>query len=96
MRVLGISNREIGKKMKAVQTNELEAGTFAAFAHDLPNCGGIQIGIQGEIVEVKHTDMWGTASEIQTTVYIRERGADKYDVKVRTFHNSHMWLVRTL
>jgi hypothetical protein len=82
--------------VKTVKSNELEAGMWAAHAHDLPNCGGIQIGRQGEIVEVKHTDMWGVASETHTTVYLRERGADKYDVKVLTFHNSHMWLVRTL
>lgn len=82
--------------MKAVKANELEAGMFAAYAHDLPNCGGIQIGIQGEVVEVKHTDMWGVASETHTTVFIRKPGGDVYDVKVRTFHNSHTWLVRTL
>ena len=83
--------------MKAVQTNELEAGTFAALMMDTPNAGGIAVQIQGEIVEVKHTDMWGVASKDQTTVFIRERGAvDKYDVKVRTVHNSHTWMVRTL
>lgn len=82
--------------MKAVRTNELEAGTFAALMIDTPNAGGIQVHFQGEIVEVKPTDMWGTPSEIQTTVYVRGRGADKYDVKVRTVHNSHIWLVRTL
>lgn len=82
--------------MKAAKTSELEAGTFAALMMDTPNAGGIQVVIQGEITKVEPCDMWGVASEIQTTVYIRERGADKYDVKVRTVHNSHTWMVRTL
>lgn len=81
--------------MKAVRTNELEAGMFAALMMDLPNCKGIEVQNQGEIVEVKHTDMWGVASETHTTVYIKERGAADWDVKVHTVHNSHLWLVRT-
>lgn len=82
--------------MKAVRTNELEAGTFAALMMDTPNAGGIHVQFQGEIVEVKPTDMWGTPSDILTTVYVKERGAADWDVKVRTIHNTHMWLVRTL
>lgn len=82
--------------MKAVRTNELEAGTYAAHISDLPNCKGIEVHMQGEIDRVEPCDMWGTPSDILTTVYIRLRGADKYDVKVRTVNNSHIWLVRTL
>lgn len=82
--------------MKAVKTSELEAGTYAAHMLDFPNIKGIEVFHQGEITKVEACDMWGVASETHTTVYIRERGADKYDVKVRTVHNSHTWLVRTL
>lgn len=81
--------------MKAVRTSELKAGDYAALMMDLPNCSGIEVMKQGEIERVEPTDMWGTPSEILTTVYMRDRGAaDKYDVKVRTVNNSHMWLVR--
>lgn len=82
--------------MNAVKTNELVAGQWAAHMSDLPNCGGIQVAMQGEIIAVKHTDMWGTPSETHTTVYIREAGASVWDEKVATVHNSHTWLVRTL
>lgn len=82
--------------MKAVKTNELEAGTFAAHVSDTPNAGGIHVTMQGEILEVKHTDMWGVASETHTSVLIRPCGADQYGAVLRTVHNSHMWLVRTL
>lgn len=84
--------------MKAVRTNELEVGQWAAHMTDLPNCKGIEVLDQGEIVEVKHVDMWGVASETHTTVVIRERGASYmgWDDKMLTVHNSHMWLVRTL
>lgn len=83
--------------MKAVRTNELEAGMFAALMMDTPNAGGIRVHIQGEIIEVKSTDMWGVASDIQTTVVLRERGASRmgWDDVMRTVHNSHTWLVRT-
>jgi len=82
--------------VKAIRTNELEAGMFAACMMDTPNAGGIHVHMQGEIVEVKACDMWGVASETHTTIHIRERGADKWDVKSRTVHNSHIWLVRTI
>lgn len=82
--------------MKAVKTNELEAGMFAAHMLDTPNAGGIQVAKQGEIVSVEACDMWGVASETHTTVVLRERGAASWDTRMSTLHNSHMWLVRTL
>lgn len=82
--------------MKAVRTNELEAGMYAALMMDLPNCKGVEVHMQGQIDRVEACDMWGVPSDTHTTVYIRLRGADKYDVKVRTVNNSHLWLVRTL
>lgn len=82
--------------MKAVRTNELQVGDWAAHMMDLPNCRGIEVFQQGEILEVKHCDMWGTPSETHTSLTIRERGAGEWDLKHPTVHNSHMWLVRTL
>jgi hypothetical protein len=82
--------------MNAVKTNELKVGDWAAHMMDTPNCGGIQVHQQGEIVSVEHTDMWGTLSDSLTTVVLRERGAAAWDTKMSTVNNSHTWLVRTL
>jgi hypothetical protein len=84
--------------MKAVRTNELQVGDWAAHMMDLPNCRGIEVFQQGEIISVEHCDVWGTPSETHTTIVIRERGASPkgWDDKMSTIHNSHMWLVRTL
>lgn len=82
--------------MKAVKTNELKVGDWAAHMMDLPNIKGIEVRQQGEVVEVSPTDMWGVASETHTTVVLKERGAKPWDTKTSTVHNSHVWLVRTL
>jgi hypothetical protein len=82
--------------VKAVNTNELQVGDWAAHMWDLPNCKGIEVDVQGEVLEVKHCDMWGVDSETHTTVILKEKGSDKWDRKHMTVHNSHMWLVRTL
>lgn len=82
--------------MKAVKTNELEVGTYAAHMMDAPNLRGIEVFRQGEILEVKHCDMWGADSETHTTVVMRERGKPQWDTRMATVHNSHTWLVRTL
>lgn len=83
--------------MKAVKTNELEAGQWAAHMIDLPNCKGIEAMVQGRIIKTEACDMWGVASETHTTLTIREVGASPmgwHDI-MRTVHNSHTWLVRT-
>lgn len=82
--------------MKAVRTNELSVGDWAAHMMDAPGLRGIEVHQQGEIVSVTHTDMWGVSSETHTTVVIRERGKASWDTRMSTVHNSHMWLVRTL
>lgn len=82
--------------MRAVTTNELKVGDWAAHMTDLPNCRGIEVMDQGEIVKVTHCDMWGTESHYLTTVVLRERGKAAWDTKMITVHNSHTWLVRTL
>lgn len=82
--------------MNAVKTTELKAGDWAALTMDTPNCGGIQVTDQGRIMEVEACDMWGTPSEILTTVYLKPAGGDQWSTKVMTVHNSHTWLVRTL
>jgi hypothetical protein len=81
--------------MKAVKTNELEPGMFAAHVMDLPNCGGIQVARQGTIERIEATDMWGTVSEIQQTIWFKPVGGDDWSTVVITVHNSHNWLVRT-
>lgn len=80
--------------MKAVKTNELKVGDWAAHMVDLPNCKGIEVKDQGEIVDVKHCDMWGVPSETHTSVELRPKGADEWTVRYMTVHNSHTWLVR--
>jgi len=82
--------------MNTVKTNELKVGDWAAHMMDLPNCKGIEVHQQGEVVEVKHCDMWGTPSETHTTVVLKARGAAAWDTKMSTVHNSHTWLVRTI
>lgn len=84
--------------MKAVKTNELEVGQWAAHVIDLPNCKGIEVKDQGRIIKSEACDMWGTPSETHTTLTIRKAGASKHgwDDDMLTVHNSHTWLVRTL
>lgn len=82
--------------MDAVKTSDLKVGDWAARVTDLPNCGGIQVTVQGEIMRVTASDMWGTASDSLTTVHIKQAGAEDWDVAVHTVHNSHTWMVRTV
>lgn len=81
--------------MKAVKSNELEVGQWAAHMLDLPNCKGIEVMDQGEITKVEHCDMWGTPSEVYTTLVLLPKYGKPWDGKMITVHNSHMWLVRT-
>lgn len=81
--------------MKAVKTNELKVGDWAAHMLDLPNCKGIETMAQGEITQVEHCDRWGVPSEEYTTVLIVPKGGKSWDGTMHTVHNSHMWLVRT-
>lgn len=82
--------------MKAVKTNELVAGDYAAHAMDLPNCGGIQITRHGVIERIEAQDMWGSPSETQSLIWFRPSGGDEWSTVVITVHNSHTWLVRTI
>jgi hypothetical protein len=83
--------------MKAVRTNELEAGMFAALVMDTPNAGGVQVTRQGIIEKIEAADMYGVPSEHLQLIHFRKQGStNPWDIEVITVNNSHLWLVRTI
>ena len=80
--------------MKAVKTNELKVGDYAAHLMDSPNCGGIEVMRQGIIERIEPRDMWGAPSDHLQLIEIKVKG--QHYPQVITVHNSHTWLVRTL
>lgn len=81
--------------MKAVRTDELKAGDFAALIMDMPNVKGIEVMRQGTIEKIEPADMYGTYSETLQLIYFKPRGGDDWSTQVITVNNSHLWLVRT-